>query len=132
MLNGINHITLSVGHLERSFDFYVSVLDMKPEVKWATGAYLSAGSLWFCISLGEALPAKDYSHICFDIAPAAFESYRGKLLLAGVKTWQNNRSEGNSLYLLDPDGHQLEIHVGSLESRLEQLKVAPYDDLKWY
>lgn len=32
---------------------------------------------------------------------------------------EENLSEGDSLYFLDPDGHKLELHVGSLQSRLD-------------
>ena len=48
--------------------------------------------------------------------------------------WKDNRSEGDSLYFLDPDGHRLELHAGSLASRLDHYraraweKVTVYDD----
>lgn len=132
MLKGLNHITISVSNLSDSFEFYVSLLGMKPEVKWETGAYLSAGDLWICLSLDEVSPAKDYSHIAFSVAPLEFKSYCSRLLSSGVKTWKQNTSEGESLYVLDPDEHKLEIHVGSLESRLEELKSNPYKGLQWF
>ncbi len=42
-----------------------------------------------------------------------------------VIEWQQNRSEGGSLYFLDPDGHKLEAHVGDLNSRLAQCRTLP-------
>ena len=58
----------------------------------------------------------DYTHIAFDVAPEDFEPLRARVVSAPV--WKDNRSEGLSLYILDPDGHKLELHVGSLASRL--------------
>ena len=132
MLNGLNHITLSVSDLEKSFNFYVSILGLKPEVKWDEGAYLSLGNLWLCLSVDKVSPANDYSHISFGIAESEFEDYCMQLLSFGVKTWKENTSEGKSLYILDPDGHKLEVHVGSLDSRLKKLKSNPYQGLEWY
>jgi catechol 2,3-dioxygenase-like lactoylglutathione lyase family enzyme len=43
-----------------------------------------------------------------------------------------NRSEGDSLYFLDPDGHQLEAHVGGLASRLAACREAPYDGMVFF
>lgn len=38
MITGINHLTLAVRDLERSFDFYTRVMGLQPVVKWSQGA----------------------------------------------------------------------------------------------
>ncbi|CDH06046.1 Glutathione transferase FosA (fragment) [Xenorhabdus bovienii str. oregonense] len=40
--------------------------------------------------------------------------------------------EGESIYLLATDGHQLEVHIGSLASCLNTLRKTPYKGLEWY
>ena len=132
MLEGINHITIAVSNIDVSFDFYVRVLGMKPEVTWDSGAYLSVDDLWVCLSVDKVSPSKDYSHICFSISESEFNTYNIKLLSSNVDVWKKNTSEGASLYFLDPDGHKLEVHVGSLNARLKELKANPYKGLKWY
>lgn len=132
MLRGLNHLTVAVSDLESSFAFYVSTLGMRPRLKWARGAYLTAGDLWFCLSCDECRPGEDYTHIAFDVAAGEFEAVRQKLLQAGVRQWKDNRSEGASLYILDPDGRKLEIHVGSLQDRLDALRDAPYEAMEVY
>lgn len=131
MLNGLNHITLAVSDLDRSLAFYVSVLGMKGLVRWDTGAYLSLGEVWFCLSCDAVVPGRDYSHIALDIAEQDFAAFTQKLRAAGVAEWKQNRSEGDSVYFLDPDGHKLEVHSGSLQSRLEALKHKAYSGLQW-
>lgn len=131
MLKGLNHITIAVRNLEQSLLFYCDLLGMKAHVRWDKGAYLSLGNLWFCLSCDEVSPAKDYSHLAFDIAEADFPAFVTKLRQSGVTEWKQNKSEGDSLYLLDPDGHKLEVHTGNLQSRLESLKQAPYTGLVW-
>ena len=130
MLRGLNHITLAVKDLEKSFTFYTSLLGFKPHAKWKRGAYLTLGDLWLCLSCDQSKPADDYSHIAFDIAPDDFASFSQDLIAAGVSQWKLNSSEGDSLYILDPDGHKLEIHVGTLKSRLESLQLNPYVELQ--
>lgn len=132
MLKGLNHITLAVKDLEASFTFYCLLLGFKPHAKWNHGAYLSAGDLWLCLSCDESKPAEGYSHIAFDIAAEDFASFSRGLIDAGVKQWKQNSSEGDSLYILDPDGHKLEIHVGNLSSRLESLQSKPYAGLQLF
>jgi hypothetical protein len=46
-------------------------------------------------------------------------------LVAECRIWKQDRSEGASTYFLDPDGHKLEIHVGSLQSRLQHYRETP-------
>lgn len=131
MLQRINHITIAVSDLDRSLGFYTHLIGMKPHVRWDGGAYLSLGDIWFCLSLDEAAPARDYSHIAFDVAEECFDEVANRLRHEGVVEWKQNKSEGASLYFLDPDGHKLEIHCGSLQSRLESLKSRPYPGLIW-
>lgn len=131
MLSGLNHITLAVSNLAQSLHFYTQILGFKGHVKWDQGAYLSLGELWLCLSCDTPSPATDYTHIALDIAPEHFESFSNQIMAQQIKIWKTNRSEGQSLYILDPDGHRLEIHVGSLASRLQSLKAKPYEGLIW-
>lgn len=131
MLTGVNHITLAVSDLGQSLEFYLNVLAAKGHVKWETGAYLTIGDTWLCLSLDVPCPKLDYTHIAFDVPEELFDGFCEQVLKYDVEVWKENRSEGASLYLLDPDGHKLEIHSGSLASRLQALKKNPYKGLEW-
>lgn len=120
-VSGLNHITLAVTDLDRSIAFYRDLLGCSLRAVWPDGAYLEAGSLWLCLARDEAARARphpDYTHIAFSVAAADFDALSGKVR-AAAGIWQDNRSEGDSLYFLDPDGHKLELHIGSLRSRLD-------------
>jgi catechol 2,3-dioxygenase-like lactoylglutathione lyase family enzyme len=138
LLNGLNHLTLAVADLERSFAFYKDLLGFRPAAIWDTGAYLELGALWLCLSLDSkraeraAGAAPDYTHYAFSIAQDDFAAFRARLLAAGVPEWRQNKSEGDSFYFLDPDGHQLEAHVGNLASRLAECRVAPYAGMRFF
>jgi len=112
-------------------DFYCGLLGFKGEIKWDSGAYLSIGSLWLCLSLDEPCEKEDYTHIAFSIDNEKFDEYVGELRNKGIIEWKENRSQGRSMYILDPDGHKLEIHTGSLKERLQSLKQHPYNGLEW-
>ncbi|MFV8433833.1 fosfomycin resistance glutathione transferase [Vibrio owensii] len=131
MLTGLNHITIAVSDLERSLDFYINALGFKGHVKWRQGAYLSLGDLWLCLSVDKPDEKSDYSHIAFSISQQDFTDFSHKLIQLDIAQWKENKSEGESLYLLDPDGHKLEIHSGDLYSRLESIKHQPYEGLEW-
>lgn len=131
MLQGLNHITIAVSDLERSLAFYTGLLGMKAHVRWDGGAYLSLGGVWFCLSCDKPAPSLDYSHIALDIAEQSFAEFVTKLREAGIAEWQQNSSEGQSVYFSDPDGHWLEAHCGNLQTRLDALKSMPYAGLVW-
>lgn len=51
MIQGLNHITLAVKDLEKSFHFYSEILGFKPLMNSDSNAYFLAGDLWFCIQV---------------------------------------------------------------------------------
>ena len=135
MLQGLNHLTLSVSCLETSFNFYTQTLGCKPLAKWKRGAYLLAGDLWLCLSLNNNLDSSrslNYTHIAFSVSPEFLRECQQNLEQLNLKLWQENTSEGDSLYILDPDHHQLELHVGNWQTRLWATKQDPYADMIFY
>ncbi|ECC9552432.1 hypothetical protein DTF12_00300 [Salmonella enterica subsp. salamae] len=49
----------------------------------------------------------------------------------GSKEKDANLKQFALLYLLDPDGHKLELHVGNLASRLAQCREKPYSGMRF-
>lgn len=124
-VRGLNHLTLAVTDLERSVVFYRDVLGCRLRALWSDGAYLEAGSLWLCLAVGmRGDSQQDYTHYAFDVAAEDFDALAQRVRLHAT-IWKNNKSEGASLYFLDPDGHRLELHVGSLASRLAAYQGNP-------
>ncbi|MDB6445794.1 fosfomycin resistance glutathione transferase [Pseudomonas sp. 21TX0197] len=135
MLSGLNHLTLAVTELDRSVGFYRDLLQFRLEARWDSGAYLSLPGLWLCLSLDPLRttgPAADYTHYAFSLAAEGFPRLVARLKAAGVASWRDNRSEGDSFYFLDPDGHKLELHVGDLASRLKACRQAPYAGMEFF
>ena len=134
-VTGINHITLAVSKLGTSFDFYTDVLGFAPVARWSKGAYLTAGDLWLALVLGDvsqALSDSDYSHIAFSCDKGEFKALVEGLRSAGYGAWQEHRSEGDSYYFHDPDGHKLEVHVGDLASRVADMEQVPWDEFEYF
>lgn len=126
-VSGINHVTLAVSHVARSLAFYRDVLGCTVRASWADGAYVEAGTLWLCLLHDEAArttPHPDYTHLAFSVSEADYAALSARLVAACV-IWKTDRSEGASIYFLDPDGHKLEIHLGTLETRLAHYRAEP-------
>jgi glutathione S-transferase fosA5 len=135
MITGINHVTLSVGNVEASFRFYTEVLGFRPVAKWPRGAYLLAGDAWIAILVDEhvregMLP--EYTHVAFTASPSDFEEMSRRIQASETRIWQENRSEGASLYFADPDGHKLEIHASDLRARISAAKEHPWEGMEFF
>lgn len=120
-IRGVNHITFSVRDLKQSSAFYVDLLGCIVVGRWPRRVYLRAGDLWLALILDEQRKpnaANDYSHVAFAVNDEDFPPIAERIIDAGAPIWQENGSEGESLYFLDPDRHKLEIHAGDLQSRL--------------
>ena len=126
-VTGLNHVTLAVRDLDRSIAFYRDVLGCRLRAVWADGAYFAAGPLWLCLSREEAraqAPSPDDTHLAFSVAEADYPALRARVI-ATCRIWRENRSEGASTYFLDPDGHKLELHLGTLDTRLAHYRADP-------
>jgi catechol 2,3-dioxygenase-like lactoylglutathione lyase family enzyme len=135
MITGIGHLTLSVRKLPRSYAFYVDVLGCKPIAKWPKGAYVTAGNVWIALVVDRHTrsgPLPEYTHIAFRVPARAFDAFAERIRASGAKIFQENVTEGQSLYFLDPDGHKLEIHVGDLKSRIRSARKAPWKGLRFF
>jgi catechol 2,3-dioxygenase-like lactoylglutathione lyase family enzyme len=136
MVGSLNHVTLSVRDLDRSFTFYRDTLGFRPLARWAQGAYLLAGeATWICLTLDlrtreQALP--EYTHTAFSVPPDQLAAAAARIRASGASEWKQNTSEGDSVYFLDPDGHKLELHVGDWRSRLEACRANPYKDMIFF
>ncbi|MBA3532167.1 MAG: VOC family protein [Ardenticatenales bacterium] len=135
MITGINHITLSVREVSESFDFYTEVLGFQPVTCWPKGAYLLAGELWVALLIDEQVRPgllPEFTHLAFTVAPDAFTAMSEHIRQAGAGIWQENWTEGDSLYFLDPNGHKLEIHSSDRAARLKSARENPWEGLVIY
>ncbi|MEM7268951.1 MAG: VOC family protein [Pseudomonadota bacterium] len=134
-VKGLNHVTLAVSDLDQSFAFYQQTLGFRPRARWSKGGYLTAGQFWLALIVQEdrqPAAAQDYTHFALSVSEADFEQMRAAIENAGSRAWSENRSEGASHYFVDPDGHQLEIHVGDIETRLAAMKRDPWEPIEFF
>lgn len=135
MLTALNHITLAVKDLDKSFDFYKNILGLKPICKWDKGAYFLLGDFWFCLNVdSKRLPTECYTHYAFSVSPENFPTMSETIIASGIYIFKENTSPGDSLYFLDPDGHKLEIHTSNWQTRMEIKKQNPgnWQKVEWF
>lgn len=127
---GISHITLSAADVDAAVRFYARVLDFEVIARWPTGAYLIGGGVWLALVAGPAESrGDDYSHIAFHVDAHDFDNLASRIHISGAALWQDNWTEGDSLYFTDPDNHRLEIHATTLCERIESAAAQPWDGL---
>jgi catechol 2,3-dioxygenase-like lactoylglutathione lyase family enzyme len=134
-ITAMNHVTLAVKDIEKSFAFYSDVLGLKPLVKWDKGAYFLAGDFWFCLNVDtKREPNPCYTHYAFTVSPEDFAKVSQAIIDSGTNIFKDNSSPGESLYFLDSDDHKLEIHVGNWEERVKAKKAdtGNWQDVEWF
>ncbi|WP_224814437.1 VOC family protein [Hasllibacter sp. MH4015] len=124
-ITGLNHITLAVSDLPRALDFYRDVLGARQVTDAPGSVYLDLGGIWLCLERADHVTTRaDDTHIALSCGKADFDALAARIS-ARAALWKVNRSEGASLYFLDPDGHKLELHIGDLASRLVHYRSHP-------
>jgi catechol 2,3-dioxygenase-like lactoylglutathione lyase family enzyme len=135
MITSMNHITLAIKDIDKSFKFYSEILELKPLVKWDKGAYFLIDNFWFCLNVdAKNEPTPGYTHYAFTVTPENFAVMSQKIIDSRAQVFKDNTSPGDSLYFLDPDGHKLEIHVGNWKARIDTKKADPgnWQNAEWF
>ncbi|TLS38006.1 VOC family protein [Pseudalkalibacillus caeni] len=124
-VKGFSHVTIRVSDLNRSLQFYQDCLEMKVVHKGRRDAYLEWGTAWICLVESDILKRTEnqagVDHVAFYIEEENFEDAVNKLIARKVTVARMpvKRGQGMTFNFLDPDGTQLELHTGTLKSRME-------------
>ena len=134
MINGINHITLSVIDINESFNFYKNVLLLTPIMLSPFSAYFTAGNIWIALQQEKEINRYNnlYSHFAFNVKKDDYKKIIESIQNYRAEAWQENKTEGDSYYFTDPSGNKLEIHYSDLNSRIEYGKNNWGDEVQWF
>ena len=120
LLDGIDHVALTVRDIGRSIAWYQDVLGLERRYEAIWGdfpAVLGAGTTalaLFPAPVPNPSPPPGHDvlsirHIAFRVDRAGFEQARRELEERGLAPTFQDHTASHSLYISDPDGHQLEI-----------------------
>lgn len=117
---GLDHVAIAVDDVERSRAFYEHVLGFErlyPE--WDVPLVMGVGETGVAIFHESvhpsAAPAEAEApgirilHIAFRVDRDGFDAARSELVEEGVEARFSDHGISHSLYLRDPDGHQVEL-----------------------
>lgn len=124
-VTGINHVVLHVTDLERSRKFYVDVFGFEDRNISDGPPNMKAGFL-LCGVQGldlfevseDAHGGQEMNHMALNVAADDVDQLMALLSDAGIDAPQ--RTPRNSVFISDPDGHQLEILPGTASERARE------------
>lgn len=118
---GVHHVALLCTDVERTIDFYQSLLEFPLVELFENRDYQGSTHFFFDIGLGNCLaffdmPGLDLGpygevlgglhHLAISVRPDRWTELKAKLDAAGV---EYHHVDGSSLYLSGPDGERLEL-----------------------
>lgn len=121
-VSGLSHLTLAVRTLQESVNFYEEILGFELlAIRKAKSAYLRSQDLWLALieDNRKTISPEDGSHVALFASGTNYERLTKRLADAQTPIWQENRSPGRSIYVLDPSGNKLEIHDGTWRDRID-------------
>lgn len=129
MIRSINHICYSVSNLNESIYFYKDILCCDLLLIGETTAYFDIGGLWVALNEEKDIPRNEiqysYTHTAFTIDESEYNSWYRWLKKNNVNILEGRTRDvrdKKSIYFIDPDGHKLELHTGTLENRMNYYK----------
>ena len=120
VLDGLDHVALAVRDVARSAAWYQDVLGLERRHQDVWGdvpAVLVAGESGLALfpvqgSSPQPSPGRDVltmRHVAFRVSAANFEKARRQLVARGIAIEFQDHQIAQSLYLHDPDGHEIEL-----------------------
>ncbi len=125
-IEGIDHVALTVSNIARSIVWYQWVLGLERRHAQAWGdrpAVLCAGTsclALFAADTEQPHPTPDHNtiglrHVAFRVDRMNFAQARRELSERGIDFTFEDHTISHSIYILDPDGHRIEITTYDLK-----------------
>lgn len=116
-LEALDHVGLAVSDVDRSIEWYERVLGLERAFEEAWGTYpavLVTGGSGVALFPARGAPIEPSTfdslpHVGFRASAQAYADARAELQAAGIEYRESDHKAARSIYVLDPDGHLIEI-----------------------